>query len=158
MRRKSLTDQRNDTLAGDMPPLSNSDVFNLPTKYMASGVNSLHAGIFSMLYVICLFYLIWVHTIYQGYQQAALVYKECGQAPLSTSSPGSQNHFHGKVNVQNENIFAWQKFQIFFGVLDIPDFLQTVDAGPNPTYEEKVRVPPPTTHTHPWSQSMMRSC
>ena len=28
-----------------------------------------------------------------------------------------------KVNVQNENIFAWQKFQIFFGVLDIPDFL-----------------------------------
>ena len=21
-----------------------------------------------------------------------------------------------KVNVQNENIFAWQKFQIFFGV------------------------------------------
>ena len=27
-----------------------------------------------------------------------------------------------EVNVQNENIFAWQKFQIFFGVLDIPDF------------------------------------
>ena len=27
-----------------------------------------------------------------------------------------------KVNAQNENIFAWQKFQIFFGVLDIPDF------------------------------------
>ena len=27
-----------------------------------------------------------------------------------------------KVNVQNENIFAWQKFQIFFGVLDIPHF------------------------------------
>ena len=27
-----------------------------------------------------------------------------------------------KVNVQNENIFAYQKFQIFFGVLDIPDF------------------------------------
>ena len=26
-----------------------------------------------------------------------------------------------KVNVQNENIFAWQKFQIFFEVLDIPD-------------------------------------
>ena len=61
-----------------------------------------------------------------------------------------------KVNVQNENIFAWQKFQIFFGVLDIPDIFwrQTVDAGPNPTYEEKVRVPPPPpphTHTHsPW--------
>ena len=69
-----------------------------------------------------------------------------------------------KVNVQNENIFAWQKFKIFFGVLDIPDFFwrQTVDAGPNPTYEEKVRVPSPppttTTHTHPGSQSMMRSC
>ena len=59
-----------------------------------------------------------------------------------------------KVNVQNENIFAWQKFQIFFGVLDIPDIFwrQTVDAGPNPTYEEKVRVsqpppPPPPIHT-----------
>ena len=27
-----------------------------------------------------------------------------------------------KVNVQNENIFAWQnKIQIFFGLLDIPD-------------------------------------
>ena len=55
-----------------------------------------------------------------------------------------------KVNVQNENIFAWQKFQIFFGVLDIPDIFgrQTVDAGPNPTYEEKVRVTPPPPHTH----------
>ena len=59
------------------------------------------------------------------------------------------------VNIQNENIFAWQKFQIFFGVLDIPDisWRQTVDAGPNPTYEEKVRVthplPPPPTHS-PW--------
>ena len=27
-----------------------------------------------------------------------------------------------KVNVQNENIFAWQKFHFFFGVLDIPIF------------------------------------
>ena len=27
-----------------------------------------------------------------------------------------------KINVQNENIFAWQKFQIFFGVLDNTDF------------------------------------
>ena len=35
------------------------------------------------------------------------------------------------VNVQSENIFAWQKFQIFFGVFDIPDIFwrQTVDAG-----------------------------
>ena len=58
-----------------------------------------------------------------------------------------------KVNVQNENIFAWQKIQIFFGVLDIPNLFwrHTVDAGPNPTYEEKVRVPPPPHHTHsPW--------
>ena len=41
---------------------------------------------------------------------------------------------------------------MFLGVLDIPDIFwrQTVDAGPNPTYEEKVRVPPPPpTHT-PW--------
>ena len=44
------------------------------------------------------------------------------------------------VNVQNENIFALQKFQIFFGVLDIPDIFwrQTVDAAP---------PPPPHTHT-----------
>ena len=68
------------------------------------------------------------------------------------------------VNIQNENIFAWQKFQIFFWVLDIPDIFwrQTVDAGPNPTYVEKVRVTPPPphthTHTHPGSQSIMRSC
>ena len=63
-----------------------------------------------------------------------------------------------KVNVQNENIFAWQKFQIFFGVLDIPDIFwrQTVDAGPNLTFEEKRESIPPThTHTHtqthtPW--------
>ena len=89
MHRKSLTDQRNDTLAGGMPPLTNSDVSNLPIKYMASGFNSLHAGIFSMLFVICLLYPIWIQTVYLGYQQAALVYKECGQAPLLTSFPGS---------------------------------------------------------------------
>ena len=43
-----------------------------------------------MLFVICLFYLIWVQTVYKGYQQAALVYKECGQAPWAV-----QNHIHG---------------------------------------------------------------
>ena len=57
---------------------------------------------------------------------------------------------------------SFLKVQIFFGELDIPDnfWWQTVDAGPNPTYEEKVRVPPPPTHTHthPGSQSMMRRC
>ena len=53
MSQKFLTDQRNDTLAGDMPPLKKSDMFNLPIKSMASGINSLHAGIFSMLFVIC---------------------------------------------------------------------------------------------------------
>ena len=31
-----LTDQRNDTLAGDMRPLANPDVFNLPIKSMVS--------------------------------------------------------------------------------------------------------------------------
>ena len=53
MRRKSLTDERNDTLAGGMPPLTNSDVFNFPIKSMASGFNSMHAVIFSILFVIC---------------------------------------------------------------------------------------------------------
>ena len=35
------------------------------------------------------------------------------------------------------------KFQIFFGVLEIPDIFGglTVDTGPEPTYEEKMRVP-----------------
>ena len=33
------------------------------------------------------------------------------------------------------------KFQIVFGVLEIPEW--TVDAGPEPTYGEKNRVPPP---------------
>ena len=67
---------------------------------------------------------------------------------------------HDKIG-QNENILAWQKFEIFFARYFLR---QTVDAGPNPTYEEKVRVPPPPppphthTHTHPGSQSMMRSC
>ena len=67
--------------------------------------------------------------------------------------------FFLKVNVQNESIFAWQKFKYFLGCLIFPAMFwrQMVDAGPNPTYEEKVRVPPPT-HTHPGSQSMMRSC
>ena len=43
-----------------------------------------------------------------------------------------------------------KNFKYFLGVLGIPIFWrQTVDAGPNPTYEEKVRVtPPPLTHTH----------
>ena len=45
-------------------------------------------------------------------------------------------------------IYLHGKFQIFFGVLDIPNMFwrQTVDAGPNPTYEEKVEVPPPHTY------------
>ena len=36
------------------------------------------------------------------------------------------------------------KSQIFFGVVEIPDIFLgwTVDAGPEPTYEEKLRVPP----------------
>ena len=40
------------------------------------------------------------------------------------------------------------KFQIFFGVLDIPDILflagrgATIDAGSKPTYGEKYGVPP----------------
>ena len=38
-------------------------------------------------------------------------------------------------------IFLRGKFEIFFWVLDIPDIFwrHTADAGPNPTYEEKVR-------------------
>ena len=46
-----------------------------------------------------------------------------------------------------------KKFKFFFGVLDILNFFwrHTVDAGPNPTYEEKVRVPPPPHQTYsPW--------
>ena len=42
-------------------------------------------------------------------------------------------------------IFFWLlKFQIFFGVLEITDIFLgwTVDAGSEPTYTEKIRVPP----------------
>ena len=35
------------------------------------------------------------------------------------------------------------EWRIFFGVLEIPDIFW-VDAGPEPTYEEKMRVPTPT--------------
>ena len=40
-------------------------------------------------------------------------------------------------------------------MVNIPDIFwrQTVDAGPNPTYEEKVRSPPPT-HTHAHTASV----
>ena len=43
-----------------------------------------------------------------------------------------------------EDFFGLLKFQIFLGVLKIPDIFGewTVDAGPGPTYEEKMRVPP----------------
>ena len=49
-----------------------------------------------------------------------------------------------KVNVQNGDIFwVCKNFKYFFGVLDIPDILfeLTVDAGPKPTYEDKMGVP-----------------
>ena len=40
--------------------------------------------------------------------------------------------------------FGLLKFQIFFGAFEIPDILgRMVDAGPEPPYEEKLRVPPP---------------
>ena len=41
--------------------------------------------------------------------------------------------------------FGLLKFQIFFGVLEIPEFFGgwTVDAGSEPTYTEKIWVPPP---------------
>ena len=41
------------------------------------------------------------------------------------------------------------KFQIFWGVLEIPDIFWgwTVDAGPEPMYEEKMKVPPLGSYT-----------
>ena len=41
-------------------------------------------------------------------------------------------------------------FQIFFGVLEIPDIAwgYTVDAGPEPMCEEKMRVPPGVQRPH----------
>ena len=93
--------------------------------------------------------ILWIHVFMGGHDKIGLVL-------------GASSMYFRVVNAQSENIFGWQKFQIFFGVLDFPDIFlpQTVDAGPNPTYEEKVRLPPPPphTHTHTGSQSMMRSC
>ena len=55
-------------------------------------------------------------------------------------------HFRvfSKVKVQNGGIFGSLKFQIsFWGVWNSWYFLGwTVDAGPEPTYAEKMRVPP----------------
>ena len=42
--------------------------------------------------------------------------------------------------------FGLLKFQIFFGVLEIPDIILGEHAEPEPTYEEKMRVQPP-----PWA-------
>ena len=42
------------------------------------------------------------------------------------------------------DIFGLLQFQIFLGMLEIIDFLGcTVDAGPEPMYEEKMRVTRP---------------
>ena len=48
-----------------------------------------------------------------------------------------------------------KNFKYFLECLILPIFFwrQTVDTGPNPKYEEKVRVPPPPPHHHthsPW--------
>ena len=60
-----------------------------------------------------------------------------------------------KVKVQNQGFIFWgcQNFKNNFGVVEIPDIFffgvgggggwgWTVDAGPEPTYEGKMRVPP----------------
>ena len=60
------------------------------------------------------------------------------------------------MNVQNENIFAWQKFQIFFGVLDNTDFLAANGRCWAQFYvwRKSESTPPPSHphhHTHsPW--------
>ena len=48
------------------------------------------------------------------------------------------------------DILGSLKFQLFFGVLEIPDILLglMVDAEPEPTYEEKIRVPAPLGILH----------
>ena len=95
--------------------------------------------------------------IFWGYEDFGYIFGGHDKISLVVGVSSMYLRVFFKVNVQNENIFACQKFQIFFGVLDIPDIFwrQTIDARPNPTYEEKVRVapppPPPHTHTHsPW--------
>ena len=47
-----------------------------------------------------------------------------------------------KVNVQNVNIFAWQKFQLFFGVVDIPHIFwrQTVDQVDISSFRPTIRL------------------
>ena len=49
--------------------------------------------------------------------------------------------------------FGLVKFQIFFGVLEIPDIFGRwrVGAGPEPTFEDILRVPPPP-HS-PWGKT-----
>ena len=94
--RKSLTDQRNDTLAGDMPTLTNSDVFNLPIKSMASGFNSLHAGIFSMLFVHLLISPdLGPNCFTKVISRRHLYIKSVARRPYHLSPRAIQNHFHG---------------------------------------------------------------
>ena len=95
MRRKSLNDQRNDTLAGDMPPLTNSDVFNLQIKSMASGFNSLHAGIFSMFLSSADFTWSGFKLFTKVISRRHLYKKSVVRSPYQLAPRAVQNHFHG---------------------------------------------------------------
>ena len=53
-----------------------------------------------------------------------------------------------KAKVQNGEYFlGLLKFQIFLGCLKFLIFLGVNGSGPEPMYDEKMRVPPPHTHT-----------
>ena len=95
MRRKSLTDQRNDTLSGGMPPLTNLDVFNFPIKYMASGFNLLHAGIFSMLFCHLLILPdLGSNCFTKVISRRHLNIKSVVRRPYQLAPRAVQNHFH----------------------------------------------------------------
>ena len=96
MSRKSLTDQRNDTLAGGMPPLTNSDVFNLPLKYMASGFNSLHAVY--IFYAFCHLLILPdldSNCFTKVISRRHLHIKSVVRRPCQLAPRAVQNHFHG---------------------------------------------------------------
>ena len=95
MRRKSLTDQRNDTLADGMPPLTNSDVFNFPIKSVASGFNSLHAGIFSMLFCHLLILSDLDPNCLLRLSERHLYIKSVVRRPYQLAPQAVQTHVHG---------------------------------------------------------------
>ena len=79
-----------------MPPLTNSDVFSIPIQSMASGFNSLHAGIFSMIFLSSADFT-WPGSklLTKVISRRQLYTKSLVRRPYQLAPRAVQNHFHG---------------------------------------------------------------